>query len=89
LQPVTDLPDTVTRAKQLRAAESWSVEYMGDAFDDARMVDGRWYYRNIIVKDFQPFHFQTSDPTSQESMWRGRQGREVDLVRWFRPLVSA
>jgi hypothetical protein len=48
----------VASAKQLLAAQSWSVEYMGDAFDDARMVDGRWYYRNIIAKDFQPFHFQ-------------------------------
>lgn len=45
-------------AEQLLAAESWSVEYMGDAFDDARMVDGRWYYRSITVKDFRPFPFQ-------------------------------
>jgi hypothetical protein len=43
---------------RLLRAKSWSVEYMGDAFDDARMVDGRWYYRSIIRRDFRPFHFQ-------------------------------
>jgi hypothetical protein len=45
-------------AKQLLAAQPWSVEYMGDAIDDARKVEGVWYYRSIIVRDFRPFHFQ-------------------------------
>jgi hypothetical protein len=31
---------------------------MGDAFDDARVIDGCWYYRNIIARDFRPFRFQ-------------------------------
>ena len=44
--------------RRLLKAESWSVEYMGDSYDDARMVDDRWYYRSIIVRDFRPFHFQ-------------------------------
>jgi hypothetical protein len=31
---------------------------MGDAIDDARMVNGRWYRRSIVVGDFRAFHFQ-------------------------------
>ena len=41
-------------AKRLFAAQSWSVEYMGDAVDDARKVDGVWYQREIITKKFAP-----------------------------------
>jgi hypothetical protein len=39
-------------------ATSWSVEYMGDAYDDARMVAGRWYFRSILSGEFQDFPFQ-------------------------------
>ena len=39
-------------------AESWSVEYLGDAYDDARQVDSRWYARRIISRAFQPFLLQ-------------------------------
>jgi hypothetical protein len=39
-------------AKRLLAAQSWSVEYMGDAIDDAREVDGVWYRRDIITRKF-------------------------------------
>lgn len=39
-------------------AESWSVEYLGDAYDDARKVDSRWYSRRIISRVFQPFLLQ-------------------------------
>jgi len=42
----------VASAEQLLAAQSWSVEYMGDAIDDARKVDGVWYRRSIITKEF-------------------------------------
>ena len=45
-------PWNMARAKRLLAAESWSVEYLGNAVDDARMVDGLWYRRNIITKKF-------------------------------------
>jgi hypothetical protein len=41
----------VASTEQLLAAQSWSVEYMGDAIDDARKVDGVWYRRSIITKD--------------------------------------
>ena len=43
---------------RLLKAESWSVEYLGDAYDDARMVDARWYARRIISRAFQPFLLQ-------------------------------
>jgi len=42
----------------LLKAESWSVEYLGDAYDDARKVDSRWYARRIISRTFQPFLLQ-------------------------------
>ena len=38
--------------EQLLAAESWSVEVMGRAIDDARKVDGAWYRRDIVTKGF-------------------------------------
>jgi hypothetical protein len=31
---------------------------MGDAYDDARMVAGRWYFRSILGGEFQSFPFQ-------------------------------
>jgi hypothetical protein len=40
-------------------ADSWSVEYLGDAYDDARMVDSLWYARRIISRVFQPFLLQS------------------------------
>jgi hypothetical protein len=42
----------VACAKRLLAAQSWSVEYMGDAIDDARKVDSVWYRRDIITGKF-------------------------------------
>jgi hypothetical protein len=39
-------------------AESWSVEYLGDAYDDARLVNARWYARRIVGRAFQPFLLQ-------------------------------
>ena len=43
----------------LLKADSWSVEYLGDAYDDARMVDSLWYARRIVSRVFQPFLLQT------------------------------
>ena len=42
----------------LLKAESWSVEYLGDAYDDARKVGSHWYARRIISRAFQPFLLQ-------------------------------
>ncbi len=40
--------------EEILAAESWSVEFWGNAVNDARNVEGVWYGRNIITKDFEP-----------------------------------
>jgi hypothetical protein len=45
-------------SQRLLTATSWSVEYSGDAYDDARMVAGRWYFRSIVTGEFRPFLFQ-------------------------------
>jgi hypothetical protein len=42
----------------LAAAESWSVNYEGDVYDDARKVDGDWYFRTSLVEEFLYFTFQ-------------------------------
>ena len=49
----------MARAKQLLAAQSWSVEDMGNAIDDAREVEGVWYRRDIITKEFVPIMLQS------------------------------
>ena len=45
-------------SRRLLTATSWSVEYMGDAYDDVRMVAGRWYFRSLLKGEFQAFPFQ-------------------------------
>jgi hypothetical protein len=45
-------------SQRLLTATSWSVEYMGDAYDDVRLVAGRWYFRSILSGEFQDFPFQ-------------------------------
>jgi hypothetical protein len=49
-------------AKQLLAARSRSVEYLHDAVDDARRVDGVWYQRDIITRRFVPRALQGAVP---------------------------
>ena len=44
--------------QRLLTAASWSVEYVGDVYDDARMVAGRWYFRTVLSGEFQAFPFQ-------------------------------
>jgi hypothetical protein len=48
----------VASVERLLAAQSWSVEDMGNAVDDARKVDGVWYRRSIITKMFVPILLQ-------------------------------
>ena len=50
--------ENMASAKQLLAAESWSVEYMGDAIADARKVDDVWHRRGIISKNFVRISYQ-------------------------------
>jgi hypothetical protein len=37
------------------AAESWSVNYNGDVYHDARVIDDRWYYRVSSREGFMRF----------------------------------
>jgi hypothetical protein len=52
------VPRSTNLPLSLLKAESWSVEYLGDAYDDARMVDSLWYARRIVSRVFQPFLLQ-------------------------------
>jgi len=44
--------------QQIEDAKSWSVEYRGCAYDDARIIDGTWYHRDLITGEYRPFHDQ-------------------------------
>ena len=39
-------------------AESWSVTYRALVYDDARKIDGVWYYRDPVTKAILQFVFQ-------------------------------
>jgi hypothetical protein len=52
------MPDKRATPEQLLTAESWSVEVMGQAVDDARQVDGVWYRRDIATKEFIPIRLE-------------------------------
>ena len=39
-------------------AESWSVEYRGTTHDDARQVEGLWYYRDLLTCEYRAFASQ-------------------------------
>lgn len=43
---------------RMRNAESWSVEYRGMPYDDARQLDGRWCYRDILSREYREFASQ-------------------------------
>ena len=44
--------------QRIKKAESWSVEYRGTPYDDARQVDGRWYYRDLLNRKYREFASQ-------------------------------
>jgi hypothetical protein len=45
--------------QQIESAGSWSVEYRGCAYDDARKIDGIWYHRDLITGEYRPFQEQS------------------------------
>lgn len=45
-------------ASLLQITDSWSVEYCGIPYDDARQVDGMWYYRHLVTREFRRFAVQ-------------------------------
>jgi hypothetical protein len=40
------------------SAESWSVNYSGCPYDDARQIDAVWYYRDPATRQILRFGFQ-------------------------------
>ena len=44
--------------RRIDKAESWSVQYQGTPYDDARQVDGRWYFRDIVSREYREFASQ-------------------------------
>jgi uncharacterized protein (DUF427 family) len=40
------------------SAESWSVTYRSLVYDDARKIDGVWYYRDPATRAILRFVFQ-------------------------------
>ena len=42
------------------SGESWSVTYRGLVYDDARKIDGVWYYRDPATKLILRFALQDS-----------------------------
>lgn len=43
---------------EFESARSWSVEYKGVAYDDARRVGSVWYFRDIISHRYSRFALQ-------------------------------
>jgi hypothetical protein len=39
----------------LLESDSWSVEYFGVPFDDARVVNDVWYFRDILTGEYRRF----------------------------------
>ena len=48
-----------TLHQKIEAATSWSVEYRGTAYDDARMIDDGWYFRDLLSREFRRFQDQS------------------------------
>ena len=40
------------------SSESWTVTYRGLVYDDARKIDGVWYYRDPVTKLILRFALQ-------------------------------
>jgi hypothetical protein len=45
--------------ERILTSPSWSVEYRGDAYDDARSVDGVWYFRDLLTYEYETFPLQS------------------------------
>ena len=49
-----------TPRRKIEAATSWSVEYGGTAYDDARQIDDGWYFRDLLNGEFRRFQDQSA-----------------------------
>ena len=45
-------------SEEFSGADSWSVEYRGVAYDDARKIAGKWFYRDLLTGQYRPFAWQ-------------------------------
>jgi hypothetical protein len=52
------------------SGESWSVTYRGLVYDDARKIDGVWYYRDPATKVILRFALQNSVILLQKNIIR-------------------
>jgi hypothetical protein len=57
--------------QKIKTADSWSVEYRGVSFDEARKVDGTWYYQNLVTGEYRAF----SDQSKVLPLFKNRQRR--------------
>jgi hypothetical protein len=49
-----------TLRQKIEAATSWSVEYGGIAYDDARRIDDGWYFCDLLTREFRRFRDQSA-----------------------------
>jgi hypothetical protein len=65
----TPQPNREAFPQAILAAPSWSVEYCGYSYDDARHVDGIWYFRDALAHDYRAFRVQADVlPLGQNSL---------------------
>ena len=50
--------DKSVTVPEFDAAESWSVEYIGVPYDDAREIADVWYYRDAATGEIRRFAWQ-------------------------------
>ena len=58
-----------TLRQKIEAATSWSVEYGGTAYDDARRIDDGWYFRDVISREFRRFQ----DPSAVVPLFENKR----------------
>ena len=58
--PIPLDPSDAIPLEELRRARSWSVEYRGIAYDDARQVRGIWFFLDPVRHCFARFAIQSS-----------------------------
>ena len=49
-----------TLRQKIEAATSWSVEYGGTPYDDARKIDDGWYFRDLLTQEYRRFKDQSA-----------------------------
>jgi hypothetical protein len=55
---VTSRQQVLSVMPDFESAASWSVNYNGVPYDDARKLEGVWWYRSFIDRKIKRFAFQ-------------------------------